>query len=67
MRDHLKVVTNQNGYDSLVLLLHQVTDDLVVEILHRLPLQKATCDIIDRHMGENNHTHLFDMIYMQLP
>lgn len=29
----------QNGDDAFELLLHQVTDDLVVEILDRLPLQ----------------------------
>lgn len=34
----------QNGDDAFELLLHQVTDDLVVEILHRLPL----------HHGKNN-------------
>lgn len=29
---------HQNGDDAFELLLHQVADDLVVEILHRLPL-----------------------------
>lgn len=30
---------HQNGDDAFELLLHQVADDLVVEILHRLPLR----------------------------
>lgn len=30
---------HQDGDDAFELLLHQVTDDLVVEVLHRLPLQ----------------------------
>lgn len=33
------VSPHQNGDDAFELLLHQVTDDLVVKILHRLPLQ----------------------------
>ena len=35
----------QHGDDSLVLLLHKVTDDLVVKILHRLPLKKQTNNV----------------------
>lgn len=34
-----RVPPHQNGDDSFKLLLHQVTDNLVVKILHRLPLQ----------------------------
>lgn len=32
--------TNQDGDDALELLLHQVTDDLVVEVLDRFPLYR---------------------------
>lgn len=32
---------HQDGDDAFELLLHQVTDDLVVEILHRLPLKNT--------------------------
>lgn len=31
--------SHQDGDDAFELLLHQVTDDLVVEVLHRLPLE----------------------------
>lgn len=37
---------HQDGDDALKLLLHQVTDDLVVEILDRLPLQTHTKDYV---------------------
>ena len=30
----------QDGDDALVLLLDEVTDDLIVKILHRLPLRR---------------------------
>lgn len=32
--------THQDGNDALELLLHQVTDDLVVEVLDRFPLYR---------------------------
>jgi hypothetical protein len=31
--------SHQNGYDSFVSLLYQITDDLVVEVLNWLPLK----------------------------
>lgn len=36
------VSPHQDGNDAFKLLLHQVTDDLVVKILDRLPLQTHT-------------------------
>ena len=35
-----KTLLVQDRDDSFVLLLHEVTDDLVVKVFHRLPLQQ---------------------------
>ena len=36
----------QHGNDPLVPLLHKVTDDLVVKVLHRLPLESQCIELL---------------------
>lgn len=43
-----RVSPHQDGDDAFELLLHQVTDDLVVEVLHRLPLKRQTFLVRDQ-------------------
>lgn len=38
--------TDQNGNDAFMFLLHQVTDDFVVEIFHSLPLNRKQENVI---------------------
>ena len=38
----------QHGDDALVTLLHQVADDLVVKVLHGLPLHRGEIETVDQ-------------------
>lgn len=46
--------SHQDGNDSFKLLLHKITNDLVVKILHRLPLENAkTSALLHLNQEEN--------------
>lgn len=62
---------HQDGDDAFELLFHQVTDDLVVEILDWLPLKNHTGTINISAMMVHTDTHLViiasNVIYQRRP